>query len=121
MTKPTYEKPENDLEFIYAEIKHHLDNVFADETIKAIIQMLKEYPKLREELEQAKKFYDEEFKHRQDLQIKLTKQNKAIEMVKTKRHDIEDVLLKNMGNISNVPELTRIMTLLDSILKELEE
>ena len=39
------------LEFVYAEIKHHLDNVLADEVIETIIQMLKEYPNLKEKLE----------------------------------------------------------------------
>lgn len=37
-----------DLEHVYAEIKHHLNDVLADETITTIIQMLKEYPKLKE-------------------------------------------------------------------------
>ncbi len=40
-----------ELEFVYAEIKHHLDNVLADETITTIIQMLKDYPQVKEKLE----------------------------------------------------------------------
>jgi len=82
---------QKDLEYVYAEIDQHLSNVLADETIKTIIQMLKDYPRLKEELEASKKqsksfyheikelesklqttkFHKDNFKEKQDHIIKL--------------------------------------------------
>ena len=48
-----------ELDYVYAEIKHHLENVLADERISAIIQMLKEYPTLKEKLEKINKVLED--------------------------------------------------------------
>lgn len=43
-----------DLEVIYAEIKHHLDGVLPDESIDAIIKMLKEHPEQKALIDEIK-------------------------------------------------------------------
>ena len=68
-----------DLEYVYAEIKHHLDNVFADETITTIIQMLKDYPNLKKQLEHSKQDFEVEANNYLNLKQKLEKIKKIVD------------------------------------------
>ena len=66
----------NDLDHVYAEIQHHLNNVLADETIKTIIQILKDYPVLRARIYEVEQ---------QNKQLKST-----IDKIRKSLHDYYD-------------------------------
>jgi len=76
-----------DLEFVYAEIKHHLDNVLADETITTIIQMLKDYPKLKEKLDELQQSHDTYVKEVWNQHMDLEQYKAVIDEIKNFAED----------------------------------